>query len=277
MSFIAPCGAAGWAETERLHAGGSSTSLRSPNELLTLSRKFYTVLLPVTLSCVLFCLALSNTFCSHPEMVFHFFFQGARDSRVSVLFLLVCSRLVCWIIKQPLVEPNDDKPRPENRKQKPIRMEETTPQTQRWIRVSTWWGPEKQHRSKEAFPDDSQHQHTGRRRDDLPYQHIDRVPDTTTRGRQRTSEAQNGSGFFYWQRKAYFKRKLGIINKIIKAKHHFNQMSKETSQFLLNKLPLILGNNNKPAMTSDDTHKEIWHNAKNCQKKTILTLEDHHK
>lgn len=135
------------------------------------------------------------------------------------------------------------------------------------------WRP-LQYRSKEAFPDDSQHQHRGRRRDDLPYQHIDRVPDTTTRGRQRTSEAQNGSGFYYWQKKAYFKRKLGIINKTVKAKHHFSQMLKEAPPFLWNKLPLILSNNNKPAMPSDDTHKEIWDNAENCQKKTILTLED---
>lgn len=138
------------------------------------------------------------------------------------------------------------------------------------------WRP-LQHRSKEAFPDGSQHQQRGRRRDDFPYQHIDGVPNTTTRGRQRISEAQNGYGFFYWQKKAYFKRKLGIINKIIKANHHINQMSKETPPCLLNKLPLILGNNNKPAMPSDDTHKEIRDNAKNCQKKTILTLEDYHK
>lgn len=163
-----------------------------------------------------------------------------------------------------------------------------TPQTQRWIRVSTWWGPERLSpipvkqletvapQIKGGLPRwlPAPAQGTEERWLTLP---AHRVPDTTTRGRQRTSEAQNGYGLFYWQKKAYFKRKLGMINKIIKAKHHFNQMSRETPLCLLNKLPLILGNNNKPAMPSDDTHMTSRTMQKNCQKKTILTLEDHHK
>lgn len=107
------------------------------------------------------------------------------------------------------------------------------------------------------------------------YRHGGVIPKRFTRWRQSSIYSVPDDSEVRIQHDPLFKPKVGIIFKLIKAQHHMNRLTKDTPPNFINNFTVMLGRKITPAMASDFIHKEIWDNARNWQKSTILSLKEH--
>lgn len=133
-----------------------------------------------------------------------------------------------------------------------------------------------QQEQRENFGAQSRRQHRPRKEEGWFYSHQGVVPNMTTRWRQSTTDwtpEENGVRF---QHSTQLNQQVGILYKIIKAKHHLNQISKPTLPNFLMNFTFMLSKKVTPALTSTFIQHEIGENAKNWQRSTLLSLKTHY-
>lgn len=133
-------------------------------------------------------------------------------------------------------------------------------------------GPTTQHGQRETPGAHFQQQPRPQKRQNGFYLH-QRV---TTRWRHHTIDSESEEEAVRIQQDPQFQQKVGIIYKILKAKHHMNQVTKDTPPIFINNFTLMLGRKIKPAMISDFIKQEIWDNARKWQQSTLLSLKTHY-
>lgn len=79
------------------------------------------------------------------------------------------------------------------------------------------------------------------------------------------------------QHSSQFHQQVGIFYKLIKAKHHPNQISKETPPNFIINFIMMLSKKIKPALTSHFIQRDVCDNAKTWQKNTLSSLKTHQK
>lgn len=133
-----------------------------------------------------------------------------------------------------------------------------------------------QQKHQEAFWAYPQREYRPKTKENWFYFHGRGVPEKTTRWQQRTTGLQTRKMQVRNQPDPQFSLKVGTIYKIIKAKHHMNQVSKECPPKFIIYFKQLLGNKIRPAMASDFIKQDIWKNANEWHNHTLSSLKKHY-